>query len=380
MCDTIGCVCLGQPVHLLGVAASLDGRFGVPAPVSSRNAVGSFADRFRWPHPISHDWPTTFKSPLAFSSQHTRRDRHFPEPHPDIKSSPAPRFASVAAPAHFLSTAIITAMEFSGKDLEAFQRVAGLLGVTVDELLQQSRAQSQTTASSPLQQPAPRHDTAQQQHVLLLEDQVPATEYRASIELDSGSFDLVTVQSSGSGNDPPDLTLPPSVTEDQREVILLNPHTTWYDCDAPWGVHPPLEEGSTFEDIAMDSETTGDGSFVRLTEMEIDTTSLSENTARGEGDGSAMDDVSMEWALVSPSPESPNFQPPPSPSTSSADNRYHRIAPRVAKQAPHSASDSSSARVKKKRSAYERSKRVDTHLTRQLHACVRCRMQRNRVR
>jgi len=378
MCYAIGCACLGQSAHFLGVATSLDDRFGVPASVSSRNAVGSFVDRFRWPHPISHDWPTTLPSPLAFSSQDARRDRRFPEPHLDIKSPPAPRFASGAAPADFLATTKFTAMEFSGKDLEDIQRVAGLLGVTVDELLQQSRAQSQNTESSPLQQPALGHNLSQQ-HVLG-EDQVPASQHSTSLDLDSDPFDLVTVGSSGSGSTPSDLMLPPAVAHDQSEVILLNPHTTWYDCDAPWGVHQSLDESPNFDDIAMDSETTGDGSYVRLTEMELDTASLSEHTARGEADGSALDDASTDWAIVSPSPESAALQSPMSPSTGSADNRYHRIAPRLAKPAPQSASDSSSARVKKKRSAYERSKRVDTHLTRQLHACVRCRMQRNRVR
>jgi hypothetical protein len=271
-------------------------------------------------------------------------------------------------------------MEFSGKDLEAIQRVAGLLGVTVDELLQQSRAQNQNAASSPPQQPAPQQNLGQQQQAPFLEGQAYATQHEISLDLDSDSFDLVTVQSNRSGSDPPDLILPPSVAHDQGEVILLNPQTTWYDCDAPWGVHQPFGETSNFDDIAMDSETTGDGSFVRLIEMEIDTASLSDHTARGEGDASALDNVSTDWALVSSSPESPALQSSMSPSTGSADNRYHRIAPRVANPKPQSASDSSSARVKKKRSKYERSKRVDTHLTRQLHACVRCRMQRNRVR
>jgi hypothetical protein len=88
--------------------------------------------------------------------------------------------------------------------------------------------------------------------------------------------------------------------------------------------------------------------------------------------------VSSGWAIVSPAPGTPAVKTPASPSASPKDKRYHRIAPKF-KSSTRSSTDSSSHRVKKKRSPYEGAKRVDTHLTRQLHACVRCRMQRNRV-
>ncbi|KAL1842470.1 hypothetical protein VTJ49DRAFT_5207 [Mycothermus thermophilus] len=56
--------------------------------------------------------------------------------------------------------------------------------------------------------------------------------------------------------------------------------------------------------------------------------------------------------------------------------RQARIAPRSSRTSLERSSQPH--RIKKKRSPYEAENRIGTHLTRQLHACVRCRMQRNR--
>jgi hypothetical protein len=364
-----------------------DDRFGsggVPAPVYGRHAVGSLIDRFRWPHPISHDWPPTAShSPLAFSSQHARRDRRDDGPHRNIKPSFAQSIASASAPADFFAIATNnTVMEFSGKDLADIQRVAGLLKLSVDELLQQSRFHYTNPASASAGSPshASQSDGASQQPSPA--QGVPSTRHQASLDLDLTGFDLDDPQPGSSRSDPSGFSLPPPATQDfGREVILLNPHTTSYDCDtAAWGVNPPAGGNFAFDDITVvDPDFAEDASYVPVSEMEIDSASFSDGTTREETQESGLDDGSAGWAIVSPVSRSPPIPTPASPSAGSADKSYHRIAPRVSKSTTRSPSDGSSGRVKKKRSPYEGRKRIDTHLTRQLHACVRCRMQRNRV-
>lgn len=386
MCHAIGCVCAGQTGHLQNVAASTDGRFGVSASVSSRNAVGSFIDRFRWPQPISHDWPTGLHIPLAFSSQDIQavhRDRCCPEPHQNIKSSLAQRIALANTSANFLTTTATMATEFSGKDLEDIQRVAGLLNLTVDELLQQSRGHSEnvTSDSSPPQHPQP--GTGQQRWTASPESQAPTNQHQQGpLELGLDTFDLDDLQSGGAGSDPSELSLPPPATQSHGSVILLNPHTTAYDCDAAvWGFNQSPGESLAFGDTAMDPDFTEDGSYVPVSEMEIDSESVSNRAAWEDPRESRLGDGSSDWALVSASPRLAASKTPTSPSSDSTDKRYHRIAPKYSRPSnAQSSSESSSHRVKKRRSPYEGKKRIDTHLTRQLHACVRCRMQRNRVR
>jgi hypothetical protein len=138
-------------------------------------------------------------------------------------------------------------------------------------------------------------------------------------------------------------------------------------------------ESLTFEDTTMDFDAAEESSYAPGTDMEIDFESASNLTAREEAQEFTVDDTSTDWSLVAPSSGSPPRQTPLSPSTHSADKSYHKIAPRTSRPNARSTSETSSHRVKKKRSPYEGSKRIDTHLTRQLHACVRCRMQRNRV-
>ncbi len=264
-------------------------------------------------------------------------------------------------------------MEFLGKDLEDIQRVAGLLNLTVDELLQQSRShsQNQNATHSPAQILSPQLGLNPQGQALFPEDQVPSTQHHPPLDLDLDAFDLDLdtfdldqVQSRGSGSEPP----APRHQDTRR--ILLNPPTTWYSCDSLWGFNQSPGEIPDFDDVTMGSEPTGEGSdYVRVSEMD-DHASASQP---------GQDDSLRDWAIVSPPPESSAFRSPRS-SSGSTDQRYPKIAPRDARANPHSASDTSSSRVKKPRSRYDGIQRVDTHLTRQLHACVRCRMQRNRVR
>ncbi|KAJ4286400.1 hypothetical protein N0V88_008023 [Collariella sp. IMI 366227] len=266
-------------------------------------------------------------------------------------------------------------MDFSGKDLEDIQRVAGLLNISVDELLQQSRARAQNPppTNSPLSQLSPQTGSQQEQST-------PFQGYP-----DSGALGFSDFQSISAGSEPTEFSLPPPITQSpETQVELLNPQTTWYDCDvAIWGYNQSGVENMdfNFEQAARVPGAGTESSYVPVTEMDID--SVSEEIVREEeAYESVHDHASSDWAIVSAPPDSPAVSVVMSssgPSVSPTGSPFYKIAPKYAKPGTQSTSDSStSSRVKKKRSAYEGSKRIATHLTRQLHACVRCRMQRNR--
>jgi hypothetical protein len=285
-------------------------------------------------------------------------------------------------------------MEFVGKDLEDIQRVAGLLNLTVDELLRQSRSQRQhATDSTP--DPSPRlapslaqqHQLQQHQPILFSEGQVTASQHHyplldfdLDIDLDLDAFDMPLPQPSGPGTERPEATLnpPPAPQPQDTEVILLNPSTTSYDCDMLWGFNQSVVgemPDFDFEDMDMDLDIPTDPETARISEMELDIESASHHPAP--------DDGSSEWALVSVSPDPPSLQSPKSASAVSTGRPRPNIAPKASGSSHRkskSTSEASSTRpAKKPRGRYDGAQRVDTHLTRQLHACVRCRMQRNRV-
>ncbi|KAK4238377.1 hypothetical protein C8A03DRAFT_43887 [Achaetomium macrosporum] len=278
------------------------------------------------------------------------------------------------------STTTDPAMQFSGQDLEVIRRAAGLLNVTVDELLEQSRARSHDASTNRPLQPPVRRNLNQEYSPLQWENSASTSQQHAYLDLNSDTVDLGDLQSAGSGVESPDFLLLPSpvlVGQDRTtEVILLNPQTTRYDCDVPLsGFNQSAGESFAFDDTTADFEAAGEESYASVVQMEIDSES---NTAQEQGNGSILEDASTDWALVSASAESSVCLTPISASTGSANHRFYKIAPRLSKSSSQSTTDSGSHRVKKKRSPYEGSKRIDTHLTRQLHACVRCRMQRNR--
>lgn len=369
MCHTIGCACLGR-LHS-AVTAPSGGRFSVLPPVYSRHPVGSFLDRFQglWPHPTDNDWPTSLQFPPGTAPPDAPMDRHHPEPHQDIDQVDAQTIALFNSSAYSNSIPT-TAMKFSGKDLEDIQRVAGLLNLTVDELLQQSRdyTHRDTTVTSP-PQPGPSFAP---------DAQVQLAEHQAPLGLDSDTFDVEVPRSSHESTE--QIGLSPSLPAQHSgtEVILLNPQGPWYDCDASlWDFDgsfsaSPALVGSNYPD------TDATSSYVPVEPMQLDSGSISEQTAQEGSQMGSKEDASTDWYLVSP-PHAHAFETPASPSTGSTDKRYHSIAPRSAKSSTQPTSENSSFRVKKKRSPYEGTKKTDTHLTRQLHACVRCRMQRNRV-
>ncbi|KAK4456936.1 hypothetical protein QBC42DRAFT_237499 [Cladorrhinum samala] len=271
-------------------------------------------------------------------------------------------------------------MDFTGKDLEDIQRVAGLLNLTVDELLQQSRNRTHhaTPGSSWEQQLSLPHrhtDASQPNDQSSWASPVYDQPYQTSPTLDEEPFDFEEIQLGGPTGEPFSLPAPTHIPG--TRAILLNPQITRYDCDtAVWGFEDAM--GGTFapEDAGY---LPGDdaSSYVDDTPMAIDSESASEHVAQ-EDRMVTVDDASTEWAVVPSPPDSLSAfnisNSPSSASGSSGGKRYPAIAPKISKT---STSDGAQ-RIRKRRSPYEGTKKTDTHLTRQLHACVRCRMQRNR--
>ncbi|KAK3343499.1 hypothetical protein B0T25DRAFT_593168 [Lasiosphaeria hispida] len=287
-------------------------------------------------------------------------------------------------------------MEFSSKELEDIQRVAGLFNLTVDELIQKSREASKpSTQSSPELVPVPSHHAASsssrdalparhlshRDHTLAWQN-VQVAHHQGSLDVDSFEIEEYLDQPSAPSatSDGAQDTIQDSALDEQ--IILLNPQTAWYDCDtALWSFGEPTEGNLSQEDDSPPEED-GAESYVPVTPMQLDSDPGSDSTAREERREKAekaLDSVGTEWAVVSSSPGSlSSLQTPMSPTSGSAEKRYHLIAPKIGRSASQSISQTSSGKIRKKRSPYQGTKKKDTHLTRQVHACVRCRMQRNR--
>ncbi|KAK0706127.1 hypothetical protein B0T26DRAFT_654883 [Lasiosphaeria miniovina] len=276
------------------------------------------------------------------------------------------------------------AMEFSGKDLEDIQRVAGLLNLTVDELIQQRRRAGEPSKKRDIPDNARIHHTAVSDTYSL--SQLPGDGLRqdrpdagpqpeVSHDADPMDLDLFEPEPSHSSSEPAEAeaaALPSSSTE----VILLNP--LWYDCNASvWGYAEAAGEDFPVDDISQ-LEDDGDESYVPVTTAHTGSDDGSHITARGKGKERESDELGTDWALVSTPKSLSSFQTPISATTGSIDKRYHPIAPRTSRHNSQSTEESSLRKVRKKRGRYIEAKKMDTNLTRSVHACVRCRMQRNR--
>ncbi|KAK3936613.1 hypothetical protein QBC46DRAFT_366801 [Diplogelasinospora grovesii] len=340
--------------------------------------------------------------PATFPAKSACRNRGPLKPHQDIKSTVAHINDPLCIYTHAFFGSVQFAMEFSGKDLQDIQRVAGLLGLTVEELIQQKRQRSEPSPPSDSGIPGRirthRHGTGagvddphgkrpdgNHHH-----DASPSAWQSAQLQL-SPNHELMDV-------DPPDFNEVQAssfgVTSEEAtstnhhdaltEVILLNPQSVWYDCDeAFWDLADLNGETVMLDQGSGPSEDTGEGSFVPVTPTQSGSSGDSEGTAREEEEEKAVDGsgTGTDWQMVPLSVSSMSAKrTPETPTTGSTDARYHIIAPRPdrAGTPKNSASKSQSHRVRKKRSRYQGTKKTDTHLTRQVHACVRCRMQRNR--
>jgi len=352
----------------------------LPPPLPLAESLIGFSGRLQHPTigQLAHPF---FPRDISWTAD---REHLFQQPHQDIKPGAPPLSHPSAVPHPTQSFA----MEFySAEELERIQQVADLLGLSPEELIQQRRV----SHSNARQFPTHHHVADPSTHL-------PISQPPQDLSADGGAplswqhvhvihrHESMDVDSFEVEEDAAQLSAPSAASgethDHDTEVILLNPQTVWYDCDAPlWNLEeaPPPDEAVPFE---------GDGaeSFVSVTptQVDLDMESISatqelrperdpENTGTDSG-----------WALVSSSPGSmSSFQTPMSPTAVSADKRYHIIAPKSGRpgslSGSASQSHSSSPKVRKKRSPYQGAKKRDTHLTRQVHACVRCRMQRNRV-
>src|SRR3569833_2321554 len=240
-------------------------------------------------------------------------------------------------------------MEFSGRDLEDIQRVAGLLGLTVDELIQKRRRQPSPTpgATSFAAATAPTRDSGPLQAAQQRQEQQQQQQEQSSDNDMPHDWDTPTVvQQTG-----------------DTEVILLNPQQAWFDCNHGFGdITHEILAGLSSIDVDMDVDSlpgmTADdvGSYVRVGG------SVSTPVERED---ESMTDAATDWTLVSSSP-------------GSGRRRYEPLASKPGRTSLLRGS-SSSSKIRKKRSTYQPSMKRETNLTRQLNACVRCKMQRNRV-
>jgi hypothetical protein len=158
----------------------------------------------------------------------------------------------------------------------------------------------------------------------------------------------------------------------QEEVILLNPEieNAWYACNMDYQM---IEFGEISGSDRNNSSGT-DG-FIQLTPHSHNSDAESESTARDDdADMSSGDERDRTLSASTPADKRS--------SSSLASRQYKLIAPRpgtVKSLSDGSSPGLSGRRIRKKRAPYTASNRIDTNLTRSLNACVRCRIQRNRV-
>ena len=278
----------------------------------------------------------------------------------------------------------------------ALRRAAGILNVSVDELLQVRRGPPEGLSSTP---PLEGGGTGSR----LRYD--PNDSYREDEQYATypvnGSDDTFWYYSQGQNVDPQqqyvdhfahaELATFPSerpgshrqtssqdvlhVSEpmSQDRVILLNPEVehVWYACNLDY-------EMIGFNDISASGHNTSSGatdSFVQVTPGFHDSYAASESTARDDD----MDMLSVgedDHTLSLPTPADRCS------SSSLGSRQFKLIAPRpgtLKSPSDSSGPKTTTSRVRKKRARYSASSRDDTNFTRVVHACIRCKMQRNRV-
>lgn len=273
------------------------------------------------------------------------------------------------------------------KQLLVLQSAAGILNVSVDELLQLQRVPSpapltlgggssrsqyvrtnskedgQQHGGSPLNgsddifPPHSRNHNfhRQQHHASHFADFPSFTSETQALERYSSQAGSYTTESTS-----------------QERVILLNPEIehAMYACNRDF-------QFVEFGDISGSDQNNPSGSdgYIQVPLGYIYPDAESESTARD-------DDVDMLSA-----DEDDRTVPVSTPadtwsSSSTGSRQYKMLAPRPGAVKSESSGSSPGGvirRVRKKRAPYSASRRLDTNLTRSLNACVRCRIQRNRV-
>lgn len=276
------------------------------------------------------------------------------------------------------------------EQLLVLQRAAGILNLSVDELLQLQRGRSDSTLSLGGRSNRAHHgrnDTHEdrQQYasfpangsddILWEHSQNPDI---SPFQQDANQFEMADFPSLNSER--PTLESPsPShgishaaQHTSHENVVLLNPEiqNAWYACNLDYDM---IEFGEISGSDRNDSSGT-DG-FIQLTPVSHDSDAGSESTTRD-------DDVDMESADEDDHLLSIATPADRRSSSSLGSRQYKLIAPRPGTDQARSHGSSPGAsnhRVRKRRAPYSAAHRFDTNLTRSLNACVRCRIQRNRV-
>lgn len=283
-------------------------------------------------------------------------------------------------------------MEYSTQDLEHLQRAAGVFGLTVDELIQRGRAPSAFSNSVDIEYRQCRDvpgsgspdavTTYGNDYYIPSEQSLPIQHPQHWCEgpyaLGQPGFGAPQLYQIGWSG------LPTAVRESQStEVILLNPHSAFYACNAEFPNWP-----NDFEVVASEwnranrSDMNEDESYVQVTLMQSVSDDGSESMILDKRQDVVSDEIDSEFSLV---PASVGLCQPDrlvdSISATSSRRQYALIAPKPGKLSPlkrYSSLEPQTYTIRK-RKRYDKSDRDDTNLTRQIHACIRCKLQRNRV-
>lgn len=157
-----------------------------------------------------------------------------------------------------------------------------------------------------------------------------------------------------------------------EHVVLLNPEieNAWYACNKDY-------EWMDFDEISGSDRNNSSGTdgFVHLTPQSPGSDAESESTTRDDDvDMDSADEIDRSLSVTTPADARSG--------SSLGSRQYKLIAPRPGTVKSLSSGPTPVAlgyRVRKKRAPYSQPHRADTNLTRALNACVRCRIQRNRV-
>jgi len=284
-------------------------------------------------------------------------------------------------------------MDTSPRDpqrLLVLQQAAGFLNLSVDELLQLQRGPSDSTLTLGASASRPHYARYNSS-----EDQRQYTNFSVhgndaifwdDSQNGSANFQHQNLGHISTGDFPsfnthghdldrhsyPEAVSDASGTRPEEEVILLNPEieNAWYACNLDY----QMVGYGDFSGSDPNNSSGTDG-FVQLAAPSQGSDAESESTARD-------DDMDMESADEDSRTMSSVTLADRRSSSSLGSRQYKLLAPKPGTS--RSPSDVSSPgtpghRVRKKRAPLSRTHRIDTNLTRSLNACVRCRIQRNRV-
>lgn len=170
------------------------------------------------------------------------------------------------------------------------------------------------------------------------------------------------------------------------DAILLNPGSVpLFQCDTDFAPHfvPFLDDDSPLEGenySLLQAASYDTSSYVEISEESGHVSEgESETVAVGGHDDEEDCKPAMDWEMVSASSTSIMTTGGKDQPKKSNPPKYPTLAPKPGSIHQTSASSASSSASRKRRAAYSKTWRKETRWTRQHNACVRCRVQRNRV-